>query len=66
MLCHILMQNVSEDIVAVVGGMVEELIYCGQLLGRAVVDLSIPIQCKQPTDVLKGRPIVGRDENTRG
>ena len=60
------MQNVSEDIVAVVGGMVEELVYGGQLLGRAVVDLSIPIQCKQPTDVLEGRPVVGRDENTRG
>ena len=59
------MQNVSEDIVAVVWGVVEELVDGGQLLGRAV-GFSVPVQGEQPADIFEGRPIVGRDEHPRG
>ena len=59
------MQNVSEDIVAVVWGVVEELIDGGQLLGGAV-DLSVPIQGEQPADVFEGSTIVSWDEHPRG
>ena len=43
----------------------EELVDGGQLLGGAV-DLSVPVQGEQPTDVFEGRPIVSRDEHPRG
>ena len=51
------MQNVGEDIVAVVCGVVEELVDGGQLLGGAV-GLSVPVQGEQPADVFEGRSIV--------
>ena len=61
------MENVGEDIVAVVWGVVEEFVDGSQLLARAVCGLSVPgVQGEQPADVFERCPIVCGDEHPRG